>query len=365
MLSKYPSKNSQYRFVFFIVICCTILATELSIIFEPIKYLKYVLVLFFVGLLVKRNLKIRIEPTVYAFIILIGFSWLKIWQIDQRLLIESFLILVPVSVFLVTGPDVSFIKTANLLLVLIFFLMFFQDIKLSLSLESFLRSETSDAETNMSSFLFALFFSYFYITKSKKWAFLNFIMVILALKRITFLSVFVVVAYDYFSRLKIFKGIPLLIGINLLFVFVISLLGAGALDNIIFEMTGLPAAHFTQGRSTFVNIIMEGISLSKFEAFFVGVGQGSTLKILEEGLGYHQLLHNDVFKLFWESGIVVFILFFYVLYKFNNRILTVQLNTFMLTDNILIYAPVLFLYLLLSTHIQNETQTRKNNYQDE
>lgn len=356
ILSGYPSKRLQYKFVFFFFICSTILATELSVIFEPIKYSKYLLLVLFLGFLLKRKFKIKVEKAALPFLLLLGFSWLKIWQIDQRLLIESFLILVPVLVFLVTNPDVSFLKLANLLLATSFFVLFFQDIRLTISLESFLRSETSDAETNISSFLFALLFAYFYLIKERKWAFLNLVMVILAFKRITFLSMFVVIGYDFLSRFRIFRGIPVLIGVNLAFVFFVSLLGAGALDDLIFEKTGLPAAHFTQGRSTFVSIIMDGMESQKFEAFFLGLGQGGTLKLLENGLGYHQLLHNDVFKLFWESGIFIFTLFFVFLYQFNHRILTVQLNTFMLTDNILIYAPVIFVYLLLSIQLQKETQ---------
>ena len=163
----------------------------------------------------------------------------------------------------------------------------------------------------------------------------------------------IVYFFNFFSIFKILnKSIYFVVG-NLLIVILFSYLASGLFDDLIYESTGLSIGQFTQGRTYFLGILIEEIKSTYVSSLAIGIGQGEVINILNAKLGFYELLHNDIFKLFWESGIIMFVIILNFMYKFNNKVLAFQFNIFMFTDNVLIYTPVLFLFLFLSSKINN------------
>jgi hypothetical protein len=74
------------------------------------------------------------------------------------------------------------------------------------------------------------------------------------------------------------------------------------------------AGFLTRGRSTILKPVYD-LVINDFLPVLHGIGQGEILIIIENKLGYHTLLHNDVLKLLIEHGILVFSLFFAFLYS--------------------------------------------------
>lgn len=339
------------RFIISVLIALTAMGSDLALFHPTLTYLKYsvlgIFVLFFF-----RPIKYY-SYAISFIIIIIGFTLLKTWQIDNRSIVELTFMLIAIAPFFVFDFRTINVKTINIIMIVLFFVVYSSQISLKLDLISLLKSETSATETNISAFVFSMLFTYFTIKKNKKWMLINLLMSILAFKRICFLSIIIVYFFNFFSIFKILnKSIYFVVG-NLLIVILFSYLASGLFDDLIYESTGLSIGQFTQGRTYFLGILIEEIKSTYVSSLAIGIGQGEVINILNAKLGFYELLHNDIFKLFWESGIIMFVIILNFMYKFNNKVLAFQFNIFMFTDNVLIYTPVLFLFLFLSSKINN------------
>jgi hypothetical protein len=208
-------------------------------------------------------------------------------------------------------------------------------------------------------FFFGLFFLFFLLRKNYIFALINLIFIILSFKRIVFVGILLcTLLYLLPQRLKklLINRVNLIV-FNLLVIVLFFFLSNGFFDEIVREITGLSIGHFTQGRSTFFTLVYPDLIAIKEQVVFFGIGQGNLLEILYENLGVRSLFHNDVFKLFAENGLLVFILFFHFLFKNktnNQLILCVFFNLLLITDNVLTYAPVLLLFLIIIDHLKQE-----------
>jgi len=276
------------------------------------------------------------------------------WQFNSQTFLDIFFLFSSISIFIISYNFRFNIYFINISLIIFYFLFYFNKIKLDFTILSFLTSKTSTTETNISSFLFTILSLYFFYVKKYKWFFINLIMIILTYKRITFSSFVIVFLFiNYNTLLKkhkptiFIKLFIFVIILNYLYVYFSYMFGSGYFDRFIYKYIGLSPGYFTQGRSTLIYILTKYIKNDFYKGFFIGYGQGFLPLILQNKLRYTQLIHNDVFKLFFEHGIFIFTLFFYFLYKYFNLFLALILNLFMLTDNILIYTPVIILLILL------------------
>ena len=100
-------------------------------------------------------------------IIIIGFTLLKTWQIDNRSIVELTFMLIAIAPFFVFDFRTINVKTINIIMIVLFFVVYSSQISLKLDLISLLKSETSATETNISAFVFSMLFTYFTIKKIK------------------------------------------------------------------------------------------------------------------------------------------------------------------------------------------------------
>lgn len=335
-----------------ILIALTMIGSDLGRITPVLAYLKYTVIVIFLAFFLNPK---RYYPKSIKFILLIFlFSFVKSWQFNSRMVVELIFMTISILPFFVFDFKNIDIKRINKFIIIIFLLIHGSSIGLKLDVESFLLSETSSTETNISAFIFSMLFTFFLVKKDKRWMIINLAMSLIAFKRISFLSIIFIYIVYLFSFHKKYKKNTIYIVVNLVVVLIFSFLASGIYDDFIMRTTGLPIGQFTQGRSVFLAIIMEEINKNYFYSLFVGVGQGEVVNILEAELGAFELFHNDIFKLFWEYGIFLFIIILSALYKFNNKLLAIQFNIFMFTDNVLVYTPVLFTFLMLSNLLKKE-----------
>ncbi len=346
-------------FLFFIV-ALVLVATELGKVFEPLRLLKYSSLLLF-ALVLLRN-KMRIIKTnfnlIAPFVILIGYNILKIALGTPVKFSELIFIASSFVLFLVIKRFDINIRGLSVICIFAFIISLGTNISIDFSLTAFMRSETSTGESNMLPFLFGLFSLFFLVKRDYFWFLINVIFLVLSFKRIVFLGFSVCfIAYVLPNRLRniaLNKWIHYFVNCGLLVVF--YFLANGFFNELVREYTGLPIAHFTQGRSTHFELVFPELISRKFEVFFVGIGQGNLLTILSKGLGEVVLFHNDLFKLFVENGFIVFSVFYYFLYKNKNQkqmLIILFINILFLTDNVLIYAPVMLLVLVILKQLED------------
>ena len=344
-------KEYNYTLIFILIF----ISRELAIMWYPFIYLKYLSILVFTFSILSQMI-IKLNKNISPFLLLIIITLTKIWQYNSQTFFDLFFIFSAISIFLINIDYKVNIYLVNILMIVAYFLIYYNSINLNFSLLSFLTSKTSRTETNTSSFLFTLFSLFFFNIRNYKWFFINFIMLILTYKRITFVSLTFVIILILFSRTNLkafFKKkynilVLILVLVNIFYVFITYQFGKGKFDHLIVKLTGLSPGYFTQGRSTLIYLLVKNyISLNFNNAFFFGLGQGTLPLILESKLKYAQLIHNDIFKLFFEHGFFIFITFFYLLYKYSNFFFAILFNLFMLTDNVLIYTPIIICFILL------------------
>jgi len=329
------------------------------------KYIKYfALPSFFIFLLLFKETRLVIKPFMYPFILVLIFFYCNIFYYNKQGFLESFFIINSFILFTLPQSNSLYIdfRILSIYTIFLFIVFFLPSANVNLSFDAFVRSETSDVEGGMS-FYFGVFAAYFLIQRRFFWCILNFIFLVLALKRIVLLAFLVVLILwlmpkryrDFF--MKRYWGILVNFGYLVLTV----LIATGALDLIVKAFTGLSVGHFTQGRSTIVSLILPYMIEHKETVFFIGTGLGSTVALIKEAFGALMLLHNDIFKMFYELGFFVFVGFFYLLYSTKNEkqfYIAILLNAVFLTDNALIYTHVLTVYFAMSNNFYVEEKRK-------
>jgi len=339
-----------------ILIAISFVSTDLSSKIDGLQYLKYLplgIALLFLGYSKGKILKIsrvRLEYCIPFALIVIS-SLLRPFQYNEFVFYSSLFIISGFFFWLIPFEFVIKLKLINVSLFLGFFIAIItQDVNLDFSFGALIRSETSSLESNMLPFLFGLFTIFWLIEKNNKWTIVNLIFVILSFKRIVFLGV-LACFITYFLPQKIKKILfkpYLFVIVNLLFVGITYYISTEHFFDLTRELLGISAGHFTAGRSTFVRLVFPTIENNPL-SLIIGNGQDYLKILLTEKLGYFQHFHNDIFKLLIEHGVVVFMFFFWFLYKIPKELilLSIFFNICMATDNVLIYTPVVFCFAML------------------
>ena len=355
--SKIFIKSNENQWIFVsILIGISFASNALSSFSEPLKYLKYIP--FFIGLflLISRGSMLKLSmgntPFIIPFFIIIASSFVRPFQYNSIFLNSQIFIISALIVFLSTYKISFQIKLINLF---VFFALLIdisikKGLNLDFSFSALIRSETSNLESNLTAFLFGLFFIYWLTKKNNIWAILNLSLIIISFKRIVVVAVIICLLSNVLSikfKQTIFRPVFFII-VNILFVFFTYYISTDHFQQIVFEIFGLQSGHFTEGRSTFVSLVMPEL-FNKPMAFITGIGQDNLRLILSSKLGCDQYFHNDVFKILVEHGLIIFVIFFYFFYKINIKFILfpIFLNICMTTDNVLIYTPVLICYLIL------------------
>ena len=181
---------------------------------------------------------------------------------------------------------------------------------------------------------------------------MNIFFLIVATKRIVFLGVLVssIIMYFDFKFLRSYFFTVVLIALNIMITYFLILLAQGTFTAEVNDFFGFSPGHLTQGRTTLLALLLPYFFDNLAYILIIGNGLGSTPILMQELFGMFFLIHNDLFKILFELGIPVFIIFFYLLYqtKTNNGFaMAIFINILLITDNVLIYVHVLAIYFLI------------------
>ena len=149
----------------------------------------------------------------------------------------------------------------------------------------------------------------------------------------------------------------LFLAANIAVLFIIISFTQGLYDNLIREITGLSAGHFTMGRNILYEPIVDKFfEMNLFEKLF-GLGQAFTYNLSISNIGDSP--HNDLLVLLLDQGIIVFSLFFLWIYKVKIVSPVIFINMLFITDNTLIYTFFIFVFFLL---VNNLNTADENTY---
>jgi hypothetical protein len=332
-------------------------------------YGKYLCFIIFIILLFQSNGKInrnslKMSSIIFPFLMIILMNIIQVFNFSKYAIFETIFLLVSILPF-ITKAKIQFNpKLIFYLTSLAFLIKNGLEIGITISWESFLKSETSMTESNIFPFIFGFFAIFFLKNGEKKLFILSFLLTILTFKRIVFLSL-VISLFIYLTRLDRSRILPYIFVLgNFLWILISYFVTTDLFYDISMEISNLPPAHLTQGRSTVYAFLFDNFKQNPVINSFFGAGATQTRIILERLDAGIDLIHNDSLKIFIDYGIPVFILFFFKLIK-NNKgavIFSVFLNILFFTDNTLIYAPVLFLFLLLSEETRTYNINKNVNY---
>lgn len=277
-----------------------------------------------------------------------SFALLRMYQSTEFLIKDIGLMIIGVLPFLCNCDIKIPIKKLNLFVVIGFLLTFLtQFSNLHINLQSLISSDIG-IEAYYCAFIFPLFSIYWLLNRDYKLAAINFLFAIIAGKRIAMIGVIVSIFISYLNRDKegvIDKRLVLLfMGFVCLFVYISVLFAFGYFDKIIYDCTGVTADYITMGRETlYSNVVDENMPIELW-----GVGPGNTIPMIEY-LGITTRLHNDIFKIYVENGIFLFLAFFYMFFKgasYHQLPFLIYILIIFLTDNTLIYSPIMLYYCL-------------------
>jgi len=151
-------------------------------------------------------------------------------------------------------------------------------------------------------------------------------------------------------------GIVLL---NAIFGALVVFLSLGVLDEFISIYTGKGVDAFTLGRVSHYLGVVEDIKQNPFGLVFgngAGEGYAKAVYFYSGDLDFANL-HSDTLKILYEYGVIVFLLFFYLLSGFRTpeaRLMVVYMSFLFVTDNVLIYVAVMLLLLLMAVDLDRE-----------
>lgn len=331
--------------------------------FRYLKYFPAVLGLFFLFLnrFKLNNLSIKNNPVNAAFFILIINGILHFPILNEIGYEQLFFILAAMLPFLVFKQYIINWKFISIIYILGYLVAISgNDLLINFSLDQFLTSDTSSAETNQHPFVFGILTILFLYKQDKKYFLLNLIFVIISFKRIVFLGVLASIPFVLIERHRrnILKNKRwLFLFANVIVLFIIISFSQGLYDNLIKDITGLSVGQFTMGRNTLYKPIVDKFfEMNFFEKLF-GLGQAFTYNLSISNIG--DAPHNDLLVLLLDQGIFVFILFFLLIYKSKIVYPIIFTNMLFLTDNTLIYTFYLFAFFLI---INNIKENNENTY---
>lgn len=321
-----------------------------------LKYSSIPLLIFF--LLITNKYRIYLNPVYFPFLFLFFLGCINLFLIGKQGSLELFFLISSVALFLpwVNGKSNFNVKLFFIFSTSLFILLNLKGISVDFSFFAFVRSETSNLEGGYS-FIFGLFFCYFFLSKKYKYSLLCFLLVVLTMKRIVFISCVLCVLITLSPRFiaDIYLKRFFLVLINIFYLIFSYSFAAGYFDDIIRESFGINATHFSQGRTSLTSSIIPSLNENLTQLFFIGRGAGTVVDSLTLSFGSYHLLHNDVLKIFYEYGLMAFICFFMLLYSGKSReslIFAFSLNVYFFTDNVLIYTHVLVFYLVLALKLR-------------
>ena len=208
---------------------------------------------------------------------------------------------------------------------------------------------------------------YLFLDKRYLWFGLMALLCLVALKRVVLLALLVSILINLVpQRFRRYLLNPVTISAALLGAVLLMIEFAhGRFDSVIMEYTGLAANHFSKGRQQLWATALTAASYTPSAFLFSGIGVGKVVTVLQKA--YHAdriLLHNDLLTIVLESGFAFFLLFIFLLNHHRSlarRTTALFLSILFLTDNVIIYQHVMFVYLLIQSVIDDDSASDGDN----
>lgn len=335
----------------FILIFLLIVSSDFDKFINGFRFFKYLIIVPSIYIILK-NKKIRLNPISKFYLVITIYSiFLYILGVHEKILINELIIYIGI-VLTCSSTFLSNIKESYIFLsLLIYFLIFILIEGLKINPIGLLIGDFSSIESNIIAFISPIIFYYlFQKNASLNKKIISSAFVLLSIKRITLIGILSFFLFRKKENSKIIKTmylIPIFTFIGAYF------LSDSYAQEKVSEYLNISIGLLTMGRSSYFTFLYENIDWNWIN-FLFGYGIGFPQNIIEIELGKKFLLHNDWLKLFIEQGFIGLIIFIYFLRKLNPIIL-LTLFIWMVTDNILVYFPVL---ILISWY----HEARKNNF---
>jgi hypothetical protein len=357
---------------FYLVLLIFLLVILLAGVFEPLRYLKYVLPLMPVILYLNRREFIVHKKVIYYYTtFLLFYTFLIVYlllqniasnDISQRFIPNAVFILAPLTFITFMLPYFNVDKTSQYVKGILFvnLLLFlyqeggdlFQVLSNPEVLKSALFSSNIPTE-NQLAFVFGFLVIYFMMEKDNQhYLILSTLLFILCFKRVVIGAVIACMAAYFlisFFHIQIEKHRKwwTLLGVlaNLAYIQITRLLVSGTFDRVVEQKTGISTDQFLMGRKTFYTAAFHEVG----PISWMGIGLGKIDDIIFSSYGQKMNLHSEILKNYFEFGLVLFIFWLIlILYKnlFSNKaaILLLYINVLFLTDNVFIYFEIMFYF---------------------
>jgi hypothetical protein len=216
---------------------------------------------------------------------------------------------------------------------------------------------SSSSFESSGSFLFAI--AAMWAAYERRWGRVVFslFLTLLTLKRIAVLAaLFGIAALVLPRRLvdKLLRPVPMLI-INGIAIALAIAYGHGDFDHWISSTTGQSANQFGMGRQYLYGQIVKVLIKNPTDFIFYGVGPGGAYELVSPRGLERANLHNDSLKILAEYGVLVWAGFFGLMFRWRlsieTRAMMLFSNVLLLTDNTLIYVPVICAMSLVLTRV--------------
>lgn len=336
-----------YTFIFLMVLAHSGLPlTRYSVYVIPV----FAVVIWLAGGKPKLNFNIIITP----FVFLLVLSVFSIIPWDYNTFKKAFFIFVFTTVFLLfdfSKIKIDFKKLALFFILLAFFMKFVMGSGMSNIEFNFLDSRSAFESTF--AFPIGLIALYFIVIRKYIIGLVFFAVSILFLKRIVLIAI-VLSLLVWFLPEKFRKYIlnPLFTTTAAVFVTILSINFAfGNFDGILFDLTDKSANDLSKGRQSLWSSTLLAVDFT-YQSFIIwGVGIGKVLSSIENILHVKGvLLHNDLLSLVLEIGFIFFVIFVFLLNSVKSaeqRLVALFITMLFITDNVLIYQHMMFVYLLI------------------
>jgi hypothetical protein len=346
--------------------CIVGLAILLAAAFSSsLTYSKYFCLPFFLlsialSLNLKKSTLFGENNRVLCYLFLILFSLINVRQFQFQSLADLIFISIPVIVVIAYNRyEIRPSLIIFLSLCYTIFALIDGNASFDLTKNVILNSDFSNIESN-ACFLFFFLFLYFFLSGNKILALISLMGMMLFFRR-TVLIGFIVLIVMLLAR-KLFGDRKLsymtspvvMVLVNLGLVVMFYFVATGFFDEFVHDFTGQSIGHFTQGRTTFLKGVLDYISVNYFDLLTSGIGIGNTRPAVLSSTGYDLMLHNDIIKVFIENGIFGFSIFIYLLYrksKFNERVVLLCFNAFLIFTNMFIYSDIVAVMFLICSKL--------------
>ena len=357
-------RNLIYSYAQLLVFATVVISVSmLDTIVPGFRYLKYLVPLFFVGLLLLQYNKVSfkaIHPVLFAFLlyavwgVVVSFFYnggVPGLGVNDFIFILSYI--VPLAFF--------FSNKISIELLFKIFTIFFLVSCIGIPYQQFSIENSTAPFESSASFVFGAFALYFVFGRKWYYVALALLLMFLSLKRIALLAFIICLLVNYLPaviRHVLLSKFSFLL-LNSICAFLILGVGFGVFDDIILETTGLNVHQFTMGRFSHYLGIVEELEHNPWSIIW-GNGIGSAYALASvhmETDGGVVNLHSDTLKILFETGVVVFLAFFILIgrsKKINSKILLLFLMILFFTDNVLIYLGTMFFILIIFMKLESE-----------